>query len=99
MLHAAHAATDLWRRPAYVAAPFSGHRQELSIAFSEDDGATWSAPQVIIRKQDYGISYPYLFELEPGRIWLSTQYCYRMALTFSEQDFVGHNTRQRSACQ
>ncbi|MHB0935001.1 MAG: sialidase family protein [Armatimonadota bacterium] len=75
--------------------PFSGHRQELSISFSEDDGATWSAPQVIIRKQDYGIAYPYLFELEPGRIWLSTQYCYKMALTFSELDFVGHTARQR----
>ncbi len=46
--------------------PFSGHRQELSLAFSEDDGATWSPPVVVIRKQDYGISYPYLFELEPG---------------------------------
>jgi len=76
--------------------PFSGHRQELSIAFSEDDGATWSAPHVIIRKQDYGISYPYLFELAPGRIWLGIGYCYRMALTFDERDFVGHSTRQRT---
>jgi len=69
--------------------PFSGHRQELSIAFSEDDGETWSSPQVIIRKQDYGASYPYLFELESGRIWLSTNYCYLMALTLAERDFVG----------
>ena len=69
--------------------PFSGHRNELSIAFSEDDGKTWSSPEVIIRKQGYGISYPYLFELEPGRIWLSTLYSYRMALTLSERDFVG----------
>jgi len=75
--------------------PFSGHRQELSIAFSEDDGATWSPPQVIIRKQDYGIAYPYLFELEPGRIWLSTQYCYKMALTFAERDFVEHTSSAR----
>lgn len=75
--------------------PFSGHRQELSIAFSEDDGATWTPPEVIIRKQDYGIAYPYLFELEPGQVWLSTNFCYKMALTFNERDFVGHNTRQR----
>jgi len=77
--------------------PFSGHRQELSIAFSEDDGETWSSPQVVIRKQDYGISYPYLFELEPGRIWVSTQYCYRMALTLAERDFVGHTALQPEA--
>lgn len=69
--------------------PFSGHRNELSIAFSEDDGKIWSSPEVIIRKQDYGVAYPYLFELEPGRIWLSTNYCYLMALTFAEQEFVG----------
>ncbi len=69
--------------------PFSGHRNELSIAFSDDDGTTWSPPEVIIRKQDYGIAYPYLFELEPGRIWLSTNFCYKMALTFAERDFVG----------
>jgi hypothetical protein len=75
--------------------PFSGHRQEVSIAFSEDDGKTWSSPQVIVRKQDYGASYPYLFELEPGRIWLSTQYCYRMALTLAERDFVGQTALQR----
>jgi len=79
--------------------PFSGHRQELSIAFSEDDGATWSSPQVIIRKQDYGIAYPYLFELEPGRIWLSTHFCYKMALTFAERDFVGHMASQRETSE
>ncbi|MDP6117741.1 MAG: sialidase family protein [Planctomycetota bacterium] len=77
--------------------PFSGHRNELSIAFSEDDGKTWSSPEVIIRKQDYGIAYPYLFELEPGRIWLSTQYCYLMALTFDEQDFVGRTKQQKKS--
>jgi hypothetical protein len=75
--------------------PFSGHRNELSIAFSEDDGKTWSPPEVIIRKEGYGIAYPYLFELEPGRIWLSTNYCYLMALTFAERDFVGPAAVQR----
>ena len=79
--------------------PFSGHRQELSIAFSEDDGKTWSSPQVIIRKQDYGVSYPYLFELEPGRIWLSTQFCYLMALTFDERDFVGRKSLRRETSE
>ena len=79
--------------------PFSGHSQELSIVFSEDDGKNWSSPQVIIRKQDYGIAYPYLFELEPGRTWLSALYSYRMALTFDEQDFVGHTALPREASE
>ena len=30
-----------------------------------------------------------LLELEPGRIWLSALYSYRMALTLAERDFVG----------
>ena len=60
---------------------------------------TWSPPEVVIRKQDYGISYPYLFELEPGRIWLSTQYCYLMSLTFDERDFVGRTARQRKTSE
>jgi len=33
--------------------------------------------------------------LEPGRIWLSTTYCYRMALTFFERDFVGRISPRR----
>jgi lysophospholipase L1-like esterase len=57
-----------------------GRRDELSIAFSENDGLTWTIPQVIARnrKVDGGresrrwISYPYIFEPTPGRIWVST---------------------------
>lgn len=72
--------------------PASGHREELSLAFSEDDGATWSPPEVIIRYKGNGVSYPYLFELEPGRIWVSTLFSYRMALIFAERDFVGQSS-------
>jgi Neuraminidase (sialidase) len=57
----------------------SNNRQELSIAFSEDDGKTWSEPMVIAtvppsedgtypRKE---ISYPYVFERRPGELWLT----------------------------
>ena len=73
--------------------PASGHREELSIALSEDDGKTWSPPQVILRHKDNGAAYPYLFEPEPGRIWVSTLFGYRSALTLDERDFVKHKSR------
>jgi hypothetical protein len=50
----------------------SWHREELSIAFSEDDGATWSQPIVIAREKDTWISYAYLYEPEPGMLWIFT---------------------------
>ncbi|WP_460635632.1 sialidase family protein [Larkinella harenae] len=53
--------------------PASNHRDELSIAFSGDEGKTWSKPVVIA---DHGkqrwISYPYLFEEKPGLLWITT---------------------------
>lgn len=73
--------------------PASAHREELSIAFSEDDGKTWSTPQVIIRHKDNGACYPYLFELEPGMLWVSTMLGCRTALMLVERDFVGRSTR------
>src|SRR5690606_7459092 len=33
-----------------TATPVSNHRAELSIAFSKDEGATWSKPVVIARR-------------------------------------------------
>ena len=68
----------------------SWHRQEISIAFSEDEGKTWSNPVVIARESyawmtgslDGGpvpheevlswLSYPYIFEPQPGLLWLTT---------------------------
>jgi len=58
----------------------SNHRDELSIAFSEDDGLTWSDPKVIAKidsnqKMDpplRRISYPYVFENMPGELWITT---------------------------
>lgn len=58
-----------------------GRREELSIAFSGNDGLTWTTPQVIAlnrvppgasREGAYWISYPYVFEPAPGRLWIST---------------------------
>ena len=57
-----------------------GRRDQLSIAFSENDGLTWTTPQLIAvnpvpegqRESAYWISYPYFFEPTPGRLWIST---------------------------
>ena len=50
--------------------PASWHREELSIAFTNDEGKTWTDPVVIARKPKGNVSYPYVFEVEPGRLWV-----------------------------
>ncbi|MCK5805127.1 MAG: exo-alpha-sialidase [Lentisphaeria bacterium] len=52
--------------------PVSNFREELSLAISGDDGSTWSAPVVVARKADAWLSYPYLYEPEPGTLWVTT---------------------------
>ncbi len=73
----------------------SNHREELSIAFSDNDGKTWSKPKVIaksykIQNSDTTkawIAYPYIFEAKPGELWVTTmQGDLRMKL--NEKDFV-----------
>ncbi|MEY2882015.1 MAG: Sialidase [Verrucomicrobiota bacterium] len=70
-------------------------REELSIAFSENDGLTWATPQILARnatpvgakESQFWISYPYVFEPAPGRLWISTmQGALRVAL--EEEDFL-----------
>lgn len=72
-----------------------GRREELSIAFSQNDGLTWTTPQIIARnvtpagakESQFWISYPYLFEPSPGRLWISTmQGAFRA--TLEEKDFL-----------
>jgi acyl-CoA thioesterase-1 len=70
-------------------------REELSIAFSENDGLTWTTPQVIARQRtpegkresQYWISYPYVFEPAPGRLWISTMQG-PLRVELDEQDFL-----------
>lgn len=50
----------------------SNHRGELSMAFSEDEGKTFSKPVVIARREGAWLSYPRLLEAEPGELWLTT---------------------------
>ena len=50
--------------------PAIWHREELSMAFSADEGATWTKPFVVAREKGASLSYAYLFEPEPGLLWI-----------------------------
>lgn len=76
--------------------PTSNNRQELSIAFSDDDGKTWSDPEIIATvvpnadgtyplKQ---VCYPYVFERRPGEIWLTAWRFGGFRVRLLEKDFV-----------
>ena len=67
----------------------SNHRQELSIAFSEDDGKTWSAPEVIakVAGDTRQVSYPYIFEANPGELWITTMFS-TLRIKLLENDFI-----------
>jgi sialidase-1 len=62
----------LRRSEQFSEAEASWHREELSLAFSEDEGQSWSKPVVLAREKDTWLSYPYLFEPEPGLLWLQS---------------------------
>lgn len=67
--------------------PVSNHRGELSMAFSEDEGKTFSKPVVIARKEGAWLSYPRLLEVEPGVLWLTPMQG-GLAVRLRESDFV-----------
>jgi hypothetical protein len=74
----------------------SNNRQEMSIAFSDDDGKTWTKPVVIgtvppgtAGKYARGeLSYPYVFERRPGEIWLTAWRFGGFRVRLWEKDFV-----------
>ncbi len=75
--------------------PVSWHREELSIALSNDEGKTWTKPTVIAREDGAQLSYPYILERTPGELWIFTRYTYSaggkdapfVAVALAEQDF------------
>ena len=67
--------------------PVSNHREELSIAFSEDEGKNWTKPAVIARREKTSIAYPYVFEYQPGELWLTTMQG-GLRVQVREKDFV-----------
>ncbi|MCC6681260.1 MAG: exo-alpha-sialidase [Phycisphaeraceae bacterium] len=56
----------------WSATAVSNHRAELSLAVSSDDASTWSKPIVIARKPGAWLAYPYIFEVQPGQLWITT---------------------------
>lgn len=73
--------------------PESWQREELSIAFSEDDGSTWTEPVVIARQSQEMLSYSYLFEVEPGLLWIFSGFGRPLRMSLREADFVGSTAR------
>ena len=71
-------------------------RQELSVAFSEDDARSWTKPIVIARQKDGQLSYPYIFERRPGELWVIAGFAFQkdweaplpLRLKLNEQEFV-----------
>jgi sialidase-1 len=81
--------TDYPRRSGlgYSKRPASWHRDELSLAFSSDEGRTWSEPKVILRGEGL-VSYPSAFERRDGEIWISLNHKSHRSFRFLEADFV-----------
>lgn len=66
----------------------SNHRLELSIMFSDDDGKTWTDPVVFARIKKGSLAYPYLFEVNPGELWITTMQG-GLRARLLEKDFLG----------
>ena len=71
----------------WSATPVSNFRAELSLAFSNDQCESWSAPIVIARKDDTWLAYPYAFEAQPGVLWVTTMQG-GLRVRLHEGDFV-----------
>ena len=85
----------VWNRFAEGRPHNIGRREEISIAFSEDERQTWTEPVVVARNRTpeggnpvaHRISYPSVYEHDPGEIWITTgQGLLRMKL--HEEDFL-----------
>ncbi len=64
----------LWNAPPRHDPKSGSIRAELSLAFSEDEAATWSKPVIVAANYTPGgrVSYPYLYERKPGELWITT---------------------------
>ncbi|MBI5820409.1 MAG: exo-alpha-sialidase [Verrucomicrobia bacterium] len=83
-----------WNR--YIdAAKKTGRREQLSMAFSEDDGRSWTEPVVVAydplqpghKEAEYRLSYPYVFEQVPGELWVTT-FQGPLRIKLREDDFL-----------
>jgi len=83
--------THMWGENRFCEVMASMHRQELAIAFSQDDGKTWTDPEVIARVTENTITcaYPYVFERRAGELWIITHHGQNVGASIKESDFVG----------
>lgn len=73
----------------------TGRREQLSMAFTEDDGKTWTAPVVVAydpmqpgdKEPDHRLSYPYVYEHVPGELWVTT-FQGPLRIKLREDDFL-----------
>lgn len=73
----------------------SNHREELVVAFSDDEGKNWTLPKIIAKahkheNKDTGlawIAYPYVFEAAPGEIWITTMQS-KLRVKIMEEKFI-----------
>ena len=77
----------VWNRFAKGREKRVGMREELSIAFSDDDGKTWTEPVVFVGGQGKWKSYPYILERRPGELWLTAMQG-KVRHRLFEKDFV-----------
>ncbi len=66
--------------------PVSWCREEMSMAMTDLSGKNWSDPIVVAKKPGIWMAYPYLFEPEPGKIWLFASG--GLTVEFLEKDFL-----------
>ncbi|WP_397381902.1 GDSL-type esterase/lipase family protein [Prosthecobacter sp.] len=64
----------LWNAPPRHDPKSGSSRVELSLAFSDNEAATWSKPVIVAANYVPGgrVSYPYLYERKPGELWITT---------------------------
>lgn len=73
----------------------TGRREQLSMAFSEDEGKTWSPPVVVAhdplqpghQESQHRLSYPYVYEHVPGQLWVTTMQG-PLRVRLEENDFL-----------
>ncbi len=79
----------LWNHPPRHHPDSPSSREELFVAFSSDECATWSSPRVVAGNYGAGgrVSYPYIYERRPGELWITTmQGGLRMKINLDDLD-------------
>ena len=72
--------------PQWSLVPASASREELSMVFSDDDGKSWTKPVVVAARDDQ-VSYPVVFEIQPGTMWVTSGYG-KLRAVIREKDFM-----------